>query len=162
MKPLVIYYSYGGNTRRVALRVADALGAPSAEIRTVTPYEGDYNTVVKQGHREVKQHYRPPISPLDISPDGFDTVILCTPVWWYTFAPAVGSFLDGADLAGKRIFPVATNGGWLGHTFPDIAKACPGAEVAAGLDLCFDGDRMRTPESALTDYIEAIRRAAED
>lgn len=159
MKPLVVYYSYTGNTKKIAHRVAEALGAPTAEIRTVTPYEGDYDTVVKQGHREVKQHYHPPILPVDISPDGFDTVILLTPVWWYTYAPAVGAFLDGAKLAGKRIFPIVTNGGWLGHTFPDIEKACPGAQVAPGLDLCFDGDHMRTPESTLTDYIEAIRRA---
>lgn len=161
MKALVVYYSYGGNTRRIALRVADALGAPVTEIRPVTPYEGDYDAVVKQGHREVRRHYHPPILPTDIAPDDFDTVILCTPVWWYTFAPAVGSFLDGVKPDGKKIYTIATNGGWLGHTFPDVAKACPGAQVAEGLDLCFDGDRMRTPESALTDYIEVIRRAGE-
>ncbi len=159
MKPLVVFYSYTGNTEKVAHRVAEALGAPTAEIRTVTPYEGDYDTVVKQGHREVRRQYRPPILPLTPGTDSFDTVILCTPVWWYTFAPAVGSFLDGASLDGKRIYPIATNGGWLGHTFPDIAKAAPGAQVAPGLDLCFDGDRQRTPEAALTDYIETIRRA---
>lgn len=143
-----------------ARRVADALGAPTAEIRTVTPYEGDYDTVVKQGHREVRAHYRPPIHPLSVDMDAFDTVILCTPVWWYTFAPAVGSFLDGAKLDGKKIFTIATNGGWLGHTFPDVAKACPGATVMPGLDLCFDGDRQRTPEAALDAYVETVKAGA--
>lgn len=35
MKSIVIYYSYGGNTRHVAEKVAAAIGADLAEIETV-------------------------------------------------------------------------------------------------------------------------------
>ncbi|MFR0950782.1 MAG: hypothetical protein ACLSFT_09770 [Ruminococcus callidus] len=45
------------------------------------------------------------------------------------------------------IYPFATNGGWLGHTFADIAEACPTATVKAGLNIRFNEDRLVTPEA---------------
>ena len=46
MRAIVIYYSYGGNTRRVAEKIGKTLGADLAEIKTVRPYTGSYNDVV--------------------------------------------------------------------------------------------------------------------
>lgn len=51
MSLLVVYYSYGGNTRSVAERVHAKLGGDIAEIRTVEPYTGSYDDVVEQGRR---------------------------------------------------------------------------------------------------------------
>ena len=59
----------------------------------------------------------------------YDEVILGTPVWWYTFAPAMHTFLKENDLSGKTVYPFATNGGWIGHTFKDFANACGTADV---------------------------------
>lgn len=49
MKAIVIYYSYSGNTKNIALHIAEALNADTAVIDTVKAYEGDYDAVVKQG-----------------------------------------------------------------------------------------------------------------
>ena len=146
MKTLILYYSYGGNTRRVAQMIQKEVGGDLAEIQTVQPYTGDYNAVVDQGQREIDSGFCPELKPLSVDLKDYDTVVLGSPVWWYTFAPAMHSFLKEADLAGKRVYPFATNGGWLGHTLKDFAKACKGAEVKPGLDVRFDGTRLRTPE----------------
>ena len=146
MKTLILYYSYGGNTRRVAQMIQKEVGGDLAEIQTVQPYTGDYNAVVDQGQREIDSGFCPELKPLTVDLKDYDTVVLGSPVWWYTFAPAMHSFLKEADLAGKRVYPFATNGGWLGHTLKDFAKACKGAEVKPGLDVRFDGARLRTPE----------------
>ncbi len=129
MKTLILYYSYGGNTRRVAQMIQKEVGGDLAEIQTVQPYTGDYNAVVDQGQREIDSGFCPELKPLTVDLKDYDTVVLGSPVWWYTFAPAVHSFLKEADLVGKRVYPFATNGGWLGHTLKDFAKACKGAEV---------------------------------
>lgn len=34
--------------------------------------------------------FEPDVLPLEHNPAGYDTVILGTPVWWYTYAPACG------------------------------------------------------------------------
>lgn len=154
MSALVIYYSYSGNTRRAAERIGKAIGADLAEIQTVRPYTGSYDDVVDQGQREVDSGFLPELRPLGADLSRYDTIVLGTPVWWYTFAPAMNSFLHSADLSGKTVYPFATNGGWLGHTFRDFEKACRGAQVKAGLDIRFNGDRQVTPDTDIQRWLK--------
>ncbi|MGM9538744.1 MAG: flavodoxin [Candidatus Onthomonas sp.] len=158
MKSIVIFYSYGGNTRRVAEQIGKALGADLAVIQTVKPYTGSYNDVVNQGQREVNSGFLPKLQPLNIDLTQYDTVILGTPVWWYTFSPAMNSFLHDADLSGKTVYPFATNGGWLGHTFQDFKKACQGADVRQGLNVRFNEDRQLTPDADIQKWALRIKR----
>lgn len=156
MKSIVIYYSYGGNTRKIAEKIQKELKADAAEIETVKPYIGSYNDVVNQGQREVDSGFMPGIKPLKVDLDQYDTVILGTPVWWYTYAPAMKTFLHSADLSGKRVHPFATNGGWIGHTFKDFKKACSGAEVHSGLNIRFNEDEQLTSEADIRRWIQKI------
>lgn len=157
MKCIVIYYSYGGNTRRVAEEIGQALGADLAELETVQPYTGSYDDVVNQGQREVDSGFLPALKQLNVDLDQYDTVVLGSPVWWYTFAPAMNSFLHSADLAGKTVCPFATNGGWIGHTFQDFKAACPGARVQAGLNVRFQEDRQLTPGADIQRWANSLR-----
>lgn len=72
-------------------------GADILRIETVVPYDNDYNKVVDQGQSEVNRGYCPEIKPSNIDPGQYDTIILGTPVWWYTFAPAMHTFLKTQD-----------------------------------------------------------------
>ena len=138
MKFAIIYYSLGGNTRRIANMIKDKISADIFEIETKTPYTGTYNQIVNQGQDEVDSGFCPEIKKLNIDLSKYDTVFLGSPVWWYTFAPAMHSFLNKYDLSGKKIFPFATNGGWLGHTLKDFSSMCFGANVEKGIDIRFD------------------------
>ena len=79
-----------------------------------------------------------------------------TPVWWYTFAPAMHTFLKNTDLSGKTVYPFATNGGWIGHTFEDFAKACPDASVKAGLNVRFNEADQITSDAEVEQWIGRI------
>lgn len=79
MKAIVVYYSYSGNTKNIAEHIAKELGADTAVIDTVTPYEGDYNAVVDQGQDEIRRGYKPPIKPVGADLSQYDTIILGTP-----------------------------------------------------------------------------------
>lgn len=156
MKPVVIYYSLSGNTKKIAEEIHKSIGGDIAEIKTVKPYEGTYNAIVDQGHKEVNSGYSPAIEPLGVDLKNYDTVILGTPVWWYTFAPAVKTFFEENDLSGKTVYPFATNGGWLGHTFEDIKKMCRSSDVKSGLDLHFSASNLRTKEKEIKNWISNI------
>ena len=82
----------------------------------------------------------------------YDVIVLGTPVWWYTCSPAMRAFLTAHDLSG----------GWIGHTFKDIAASCKaeekGVTIKKGLNLRFDGNAMRTPQSELNGWISAIAK----
>ena len=116
MKKLVVFYSLSGNTRAVARRIARSLRADLMEIRTVKTYPDDYDVLLSLGEKEVKAGYMPQIEALLFDANKYDTVILGTPVWWGTYAPAVKKFLSAIKWKGKKVYPFATNGGELGHT----------------------------------------------
>lgn len=156
MKTLIVYYSYGGNTRRIAELIQKSIGGDLAEIRTVKPYTGSYMEVVDQGQKEVNKGFMPEIEPLSASIAGYDQIILGSPVWWYTFAPAVKTFLNQYDLAGKIVWPYSTNGGWPGHLLKDVEKACKGADVRKGIDIRFEEDRLVTDEKEILQWIQNI------
>lgn len=110
MKKVIVYYSYRGNTKSIAEMIQKSTGDDIARIETVVPYDGDYNSVVNQGQDEVNSGYCPEIKPLNIDLSKYDEVILGTPVWWYTFAPAMHTFLkengpfgqDGLSVCNQR------------------------------------------------------------
>lgn len=157
MKVLVVYYSYGGNTRKIAEKVAKALHAELAELRTVKAYSGNYDEVVEEGHEEVKRGYKPELLPLSADVSDYDAIVVGSPVWWYTFAPAMKTFLESRDWTGKKVYPFATNGGWPGHTAKDFKSALKGAEVAEVLDVRFDGANMQTPGAVLENWLKNIK-----
>ena len=73
MKTLIVYYSFGGNTRKIARMLQDRIGGDLAEIETAVPYTGDYNAVVAQGEKEIQEGYMPELKPLvHLRPGGKD------------------------------------------------------------------------------------------
>lgn len=157
MKTLVLYYSYGGNTKRIAKLIQNKLNCDILEIETIVPYTGNYNSIVEQGQREVNSGYMPEIKTMDIDINSYDKIILGSPVWWYTFAPAMKTFLYQNDLSSKNIYPFATNGGWIGHTFSDFEKECKGANVNHGLNVRFEEDKLITSEKNISDWLNSIK-----
>lgn len=133
------------------------IGGDIAEIETVTPYPADYNEVVDQGQKEVNQGYTPAIKPIDKDPADYDTVVLGSPVWWYTFAPAVKTFLAQNDFSGKTVYPFITNGGWIGHTVKDIEKAIPNAEIKQALNIKLNGSDLSLSVSEIENWIAKIK-----
>ena len=42
MKTLILYYSYGGNTKRIAEMIQKEIGGDIVRMDTVVPYDDDY------------------------------------------------------------------------------------------------------------------------
>lgn len=156
-KILIVYYSYSGNTRKLSQYIADKTGADIAEIKTIIPYTDDYDAVVEQGQFEVNTGYMPEIMPLDIDMEKYSSIIIATPVWWYTYAPAVKTFMANYPLNNKKIYPIATNGGWLGHTHKDFEKAAVNSHVAKTLSVKFNETTMLTPKGVIDNWISCIQ-----
>lgn len=156
-KSLIVYYSYRGNTESIAEMIQKETDADVVRIQTAVPYTGSYNQVVNQGQEEVNRGYCPKINPVDVDWSQYDTIILGTPVWWYTFAPAMHTFLKSQDWKGKTVYPFATNGGWIGHTFKDFKNLCKGADVKNGLNVRFDESTLRTSKKDIMEWIQTIQ-----
>lgn len=160
-KLLTVYYSWSnGNTERVAKKLHETAGGDILRIDTAKPYTGGYDAVVKQGQEEVERGYEPELKPLGVDISDYDVIVVGTPTWWYTMAPAVLTFLHGHDFSGKIVVPFMTNGGWPGHVIKDMEKACPGAMFAQAMQVRFDsdgGDRLETPEKKIDEWARNVK-----
>jgi flavodoxin len=160
MKKLVIYYSQAnGNTKRIAEMISEKTGADITAIDTVTPYTGSYDEIVNQGQEEVNCGFKPEIKDLDVKLSEYDEIIIGTPTWWYTMAPAVLTFLSNANLAGKRVALFQTHGGWPGHTLKDMKALCNGAEIISEKAIQFDstgGDHLETSLAEIESWIDEL------
>ena len=160
-KTLVVYYSWScGNTEKIAEQLADACDADIARIETVAPYPEDHQETVDQGQREVNAGFMPEIENLEYSPADYDVIVIGTPTWWYTMAPAVKTFIAENDFSGKTVVALSTNGSWPGNVTADIEDACTGASFGPALEVQFDstgGDHQETPQSQVDAWIEQIR-----
>lgn len=124
-----------GNTERVAEFVQKAVGGDLFEIKPAKAYPADYYECTDVAKEERRQKARPAIAEtIDVS--GYDTIFLGYPNWWGTCPMCVFTFLDGVDLAGKRIVPFCTNeGSGLGGSVRDLKRAYPQATVEQGLSI---------------------------
>lgn len=165
MKTLIVYFSYtAGNTKRIAERIQASVGGDIVRLEPVTPYEGSYDDVVRQGQEEVERGYKPALKPLGVNVKDYDRIIVGSPTWWYKMAPVVLTFLSGNDFTGKTVIPFMTNAGWPGTVIKDMNDLAKkkGAKVGNGHEFRFSSDerhfdRMETPEKELYTWIESLK-----
>ena len=111
MRPLVVYYSYSGITRRLAEDIALITDGELRELKLQKPYSFSYNTAVKEVREEIEKGYCPHLTEGAEAIENAEVIFIGSPNWLKTFAPPVLSFLRTVDLSGKTIIPFCTHGG---------------------------------------------------
>lgn len=124
-KTLIVFFSWGGNTRTVANYIHDLIGGDIVEVETVTPYPDRYEEVIRIAPQELANDYRPPLKTRVDNMDEYDILIVGTPIWGGHLTPAMKSFLASYDLSGKTIAPFCTHGGsGTSQSVNDIRSVC--------------------------------------
>lgn len=157
-KILVVYFSYTGNTRKIANLIKEKLTCDILELKPVTSYSTDYQTVVDEEQRLEGANHMPEIQDINIDLESYDTVVIGTPVWWYREAPVVRTFLNKYCLSGKKIYLFATNAGWLGKTFIELQKECKG-NIISTQNIVFESysDKLVINDVEINNWIVGIK-----
>lgn len=159
-KTLILYYSQSmGNTKRIAERIASMTGADIEAVQTVREYTGSYDDIMAQGKEEVENGFLPMIKPISSDLSKYRKIVVGSPTWWYSIAPAMNSFLSGADFTGKTVIPFVTFGGYEGHSLTDLEAACKGGKVINSKSIQFDAENLNMmviPEEELDAWIRTI------
>ncbi len=113
MKTLVVYYSRTGNTKFVAEKVAQELGAEIEELTDQKKRDGLFSFFTNgyDSTREKKTR----LAETTKNPLDFDFVILGTPVWNARPTPAMRTYLGDHDLSGKKVAIFCANMGKSGE-----------------------------------------------
>lgn len=131
---LVAYFSWGGNTRKLAQNIHKEIGGDIVEIRPVKAYPEGYKDTVKAAKQEFDSGVLPEISFAKIDMKNYDTIVLGYPIWYYREPLVIEKFLRSIDTKGKTILPFATSGGSpIEPSIITIQKAAPQAKLGEEL-----------------------------
>ena len=127
-KTLVAYFSASGVTKKLAERLAGAIGADTFEICPETPYTDadlDWRNPKSRSSVEMNDPKSRPAMAETPRLAGYDTVFVGFPIWWYQAPRIIQTFLESADFSGKTVIPFATSGGsGMGKTVELLRSSC--------------------------------------
>ena len=123
-----------GNTEVVAGYLRQAIGCDVHRIEAADPYPEDYEPTVRRNVEEQDADARPGIANPLRSIDGYDTILLGSPIWNVRAPMIMTTFVEGFDFSGKTVHPLVTYAvSGLGTTERDYAASCRGAKLEEGL-----------------------------
>lgn len=154
-KTLIVYFSWGGNTKTVANHIHDLIGGDIVEVETVIPYPDTYEEVTRIAPGELASDYRPELKTKVDNMDEYDTLIVGTPIWGGHLTPAMKSFLASYNLSGKAIAPFCTHGGsGTAQSVNDIHSVCPNSTILGSLAVY--GSRAESSRTDVEKWLKQI------
>jgi len=156
---LVVYYSFEGNTRYIAQAIAGELGADLQELKPVKDLKSKGFSKYIWGGRQVMTKKQPELVPVERNPEGYDTIFLGSPVWVYTYAPALRSFLAKHPLKSKRIGIFLCHGGGPKDAMAKTEAALSGNRIIGRLEL--ENVLDEEPEEKKKEALEWARKCLE-
>lgn len=111
-------------------------------IDAADPCSDDYDETVARNVREQEADARPEIANPLVSIDGYDVVLLGSPIWNVRPPMIMQTFAESYDFTGKTVYPFTTHAmSGLGTAERDYTDACRGATIGEGLAV--QGEEVR-------------------
>lgn len=152
---LIVYFSWSGNTEKIANMIHDAVGGDMFEITPETPYTDDYDDVVAQAREEQQQNLRPSLATHVDNWSDYDTVFIGYPNWWSDLPMPVFTFLEEYDFSDKTVIPFCTHGGGgFGRGVDSIQSNAEGAAFLDGLQV--RDSMVDSAESDVSEWLSEI------
>ena len=146
---LIAYYSHSGNTKKIAEKIQEKTNADIFRIEPIKEYPNDYRELVNLAQKEKLANFHPELKSKLDNISKYDIIFIGTPVWWYTMASPVRTFIKEYNLENKIIAPFCTHGGGgEASTFEEFSKFLPKSKVINGLSL------YETPDNKTDGKIE--------
>ncbi len=115
MRSIVVYYSYSGNTQKVAGVLSEYLSQKSDVEFIELKGLDESDKFLVQAARAFR-HKRATIQPVNFDLSRYDLICMGTPVWAFGPAPAMNTYLDKCfGTEGKSIILFSTYGSGTGN-----------------------------------------------
>ena len=105
-QPLIVSYSYSGNTHQIARGLQKATGGDWCVPHPRQPYPMAFSELLEQVRGEIQSGYCPGLLSDVRSPRAYSMIFAGSPNWCGTIAPPLASWLKQYDLNGKIISSV--------------------------------------------------------
>lgn len=156
-KRLVAYYSWTGNTEKIARAIAAALGADVEEIQEAKPRKGFFAYV----RSAIEAARRKPalILASNIDVGAYDVVILGAPVWAGEMASPLRAYIEREKQNFKAVALFCTLGGANGErALAGMREACGRESIA---ELLIDAAALKSGwRRRVHDFTQSLTSAA--
>lgn len=144
MKKLIVYYSWSGNTGKIAKIIHELVGGEIVELIPEKTYPESYNATVEQAKKEIRADYKPPLKTKIDNIEDYEVIFVGSPNWWGTVAPPVATFLSQYDFSKKIIVPFCSHGGGgKQRVIESIKKLCPNSTFLPEFAIYGSGSDLR-------------------
>jgi flavodoxin len=143
MKTLVIYYSFEGNTRFIAEAIAHELQADLLELKVKNDIKTKSFLKFLWGGKQVLQKKTPELLPYEKNPADYDLIYIGTPVWAFTFAPAIRTLLKDVKFENRKIALFCSHEGGPANTFVEMKSLLEGNDIISENDFA---DVLKNPQ----------------
>lgn len=157
MKTAVVYYSLEGNTKMVAEKIASKFDAKLYELKEIK------NSVSKEGFfkyfwggKQVVTKKKPKLEPLDFDVNDYDIIFIGTPVWAYSYAPAIRTFLANYNIKNKKVGLFCSHGGGPGNIMHKMENELIGNEIISKFDIMEPLNDLESSTKKIDKWLENI------
>ncbi len=135
MNIIIIYYSYTGTTKKYVEYMQGILDCDLLEIKPKEDikvqgfrsyFVGGYKSLTKQ---------TPELEDYTFNKDEYDLIIIASPIWAFTYTPAIRSFLENENIHEKVVSYFMTHRGGLKHAHIHFGEALHDNKILHGLDI---------------------------
>jgi flavodoxin len=135
MKILVVYYSLDGNTRYIAQKIAQGAGGDILELEPEREIPRGNFMKFFWGGRQVITREKPKLKPFYKNPWEYDLIFIGTPVWAWSYAPAIASFFEKVSMKEKKAAFFCCHGGSMGSTLHKMENKLADTEIMGRIDF---------------------------
>ncbi len=157
MKPLIVYYSRTGLTKKIAEFLAQELHADLDRIIDKKDRKGATGYLIAGKDATLKK-----LTDIKFvyNPATYDTIIICGPVWSWTITPAVRTYLElhKESIEEKSFAFVATQGGSGAEKKFKVMQEILEASPIATLIINGEDFRKNKVEEKVDAFIQLISR----
>lgn len=156
MKSLVIYYTRTGKTKFVAEAIAIQLGADLEEVIDLKKRGGAIGWI--NGGKDASRKSLTEIMPTQKAPADYDLVVVGTPIWAWSPAPAIRTYLSKNSLAGKKVALFYTFDSDPKQASVKIREILPNVEVVGELPLKDPAKNKEETEKKIAEWCLTLKQ----
>lgn len=160
MKTAVVYYSLLGNVEFVANEIAKKIDCDVIKLETVKDYPKSKGKLIFIGGMKSVFKCKPKLKEYDFDADKYDQIIIGTPTWASTFAPAIRTFLrDNKDsIKDKKLSAfVSCSGGEADSVLQKIKQYVGIDDLNASVVLTDPKNKPADNNALINDFINKIK-----
>ena len=158
MKTSVVFYSYDGNCTFTARQIGKLLNADIVQVQTVDEKKRSGFLKIMWGAMQVMSKKMPALKPVNFDAAAYDLIILGSPVWAFSPAPAMRAFLSQTKISGKKLALFMCHGGGMRDAMNKFKKLLKDNDIVSQIDINNSVKNAENTVQQIEEWVKTLTR----